>query len=322
MRKANILLRKIVRLQREEKIIPPGSSLLVALSGGVDSVVLTKALIELRGFLRIERLAVAHFNHQLRKESESEEKFCISLAEELGIEIFTGREDVREVSRRHKRNLEETARELRYTFLRKVKESEGFTLIATAHHLNDLLETALLWFTRGSGLEGLLGFEPKEGDVVRPLYRTTREEILSFAREFGLKWVEDASNYDDKFFRNRLRHEVIPLLKTINPNIEETFLRMRTILKEENELLESIAKEKLIEVSGKGCIEVAKLKSLPIAIQRRVLRMFSSVRSFDKIEQMRRLLSKGGYVELGKNMRAVRKGKFLCLKKADAKPIF
>lgn len=315
MKEISKLLRKVIALQKEEGLIPPGSRILVALSGGVDSVVLTSALLELRDFLKIKDLALAHFNHMLREEAEEEEAFCRDLAGELGLEIHVGREDVGRVAREEGKNLEETARERRYAFLRRVKEEKGFDLIATAHHLNDLVETALIWLVRGAGLEGLIGFEPREGDVIRPLYRATRREILDYAGARNLKWVEDTSNRDPRFFRNRLRMEVIPLLKEINPNLEETFYRTRRILKEENDLLEELSAEVLKRVSEGECVRAGELSREHRAIQRRVLLRFTGVLSFSKIEQVRRLLEKGGEVDLGGGLRAVRKGRLLCLKK-------
>ncbi len=317
MKEVSRLLRKVIKLQKEEKLIPPNRSLLVAFSGGVDSVCLSDALLELRGFLKLERIALAHFNHRLRKEADREEEFCRSYAKERGLEIFVGSEEVSMIAERTGRNLEETARELRYSFLREVKEREGFDLIATAHHLNDLVETALIWLSRGAGLEGLIGFEPKEGDIVRPLYEATREEILSYARTRGLRWVEDTSNRDPRFFRNRVRMEVIPVLKSINPNLEETFLRTRKILKDENELMERLSEETLKAVLRGNCVEVKGLSEAHVAIQRRALVKFTGVRNFSKIEQLRRLLGRGGEVSLGENLKVIRKGKLLCLKKKE-----
>ncbi len=317
MKEVSRLLRKVIKLQKEEKLIPPNRSLLVAFSGGVDSVCLSDALLELRGFLKLERIALAHFNHRLRKEADREEEFCRSYAKERGLEIFVGSEEVSMIAERTGRNLEETARELRYSFLREVKEREGFDLIATAHHLNDLVETALIWLSRGAGLEGLIGFEPKEGDIVRPLYEATREEILSYARARGLRWVEDTSNRDPRFFRNRVRMEVIPVLKSINPNLEETFLRTRKILKDENELMERLSEETLKAVLRGNCVEVKGLSEAHVAIQRRALVKFTGVRNFSKIEQLRRLLGRGGEVSLGENLKVIRKGKLLCLKKKE-----
>lgn len=315
MKEVSKLLRKVIALQKEEKLIPPDSSLLVALSGGVDSVTLTYVLLELRDFLKIKDLALAHFNHMLREEAKEEEEFCRELAKNLGLEIHVGREEVGKIAKREGRNLEETAREMRYSFLRRVKEEKGFDLIATAHHLNDLVETSLIWLVRGAGLEGLVGFDPKEGDVVRPLYRVTREEILDYAKAKGIKWIEDTSNRDPRFFRNRIRMEVIPLFKEINPNLEETFYRTRKILKEENALLEKLSSDVLDRVLEDGCIKARELAREHISIQRRVLRKFTEVSNFSKIEQIRRLLTRGGEVNLGEGVKAVRRGKLLCLKK-------
>ncbi len=316
MKEISTLLRKVVRLQREEKIIPSGSSLLIAFSGGIDSVVLTYALLELKSFLRIKELALAHFNHMLRgKESDRDEEFCKQVAKSLNLPIFVGKEDVKEIAKRGKKNLEETARELRYAFLRRVKQEKGFDLIATAHHLNDLVETALIWLVRGAGLEGLLGFEPKEGDIVRPLYRVKREEIEAFAKAKDLKWVEDVSNRDPRFFRNRIRLEIVPVFKEVNPNLEETFLRTREILKAEDHLLKETTRNVIETIKIGDCLDANRLKKEHTALQRRVLREFSGALNFSKIEQMRRLLYRGGEVNLGEGLKAVRKGSLICLKK-------
>jgi tRNA(Ile)-lysidine synthase len=315
MKEVSKLLRKVIKLQKEENLIPPNSSLLVALSGGIDSVVLTHVLIDLKDFFKLKKLSLAHFNHKIRPEADREEKFCRELAEDLGLEIFVGSQDVEEVARRERENLEETARRLRYSFLRKVKDEEGFDLIATAHHLNDLVETAIIWLTRGAGLEGLIGFEPKEGDVVRPLYRATREEIKSFATSKGLRWMEDTSNRDPRFFRNRVRHEVVPVLKEVNPNLEESFLRSREILKAENEFLESVARRKMEELLEEGCLRADKLLREHVAIQRRILKNFTGERNFSKIEQARSLLKRGGEIDLGKGVILKRKGRLMCLKR-------
>jgi tRNA(Ile)-lysidine synthase len=315
MKEESRLLRKLVRLQRERSLVPPHCSILIALSGGVDSVALSHALLELKDFLKIKRLGAAHFNHGLRDSADRDQLFCEELAGELGIEFYTEKVPVGEIAKKERENLEETARKLRYAFLRRVKEREGYDLIATAHHLSDLVETVLIWIMRGSGLEGLTGFSPREGDVVRPFFTASREEILDFARARGLRWVEDPSNYDTSFVRNKLRHRVIPLLKEINPNLEEGFLRLWTIIEAENELLEELSRE-LLERSIRGkCLEVDSLKGEHPALIRRVIRKFTGVKNLSKVQQIMNLLKRGGEVNLGGGIKAVRRGGLLCLKK-------
>ena len=315
MKEESKLFRKAVRLQREWKIIPPGSKVLVALSGGVDSVSLVHVLLELKGFFGIDRLALAHFNHQLRKSAQRDEEFCKALANRLSLEIFVGSGNVKNEAKKKGKNLEETAREMRYAFLRKVLKEEGFDLIATAHHLTDLLETVLLWLTRGSGREGLLGFSPKESNVVRPLFYATREEILDFARAIGLSWVEDPTNLDRRFVRNRIRHEIVPLLREINPSVEESFLRLWEILREEEDFLKEQCEALLNRVQRENCLEVKELKRSHRALILRAVAEFFEIKNLSKTRQVVSLLEKGGEVNLGSGRKAVRKAGLLCLKK-------
>jgi len=316
MKEKSKLIRKAVRLQRERGIIPHGSRVLVALSGGVDSVSLLHVLLELRNFFGIEEIALAHFNHRLRESADRDEEFCRELAKDLSLKIYTGSGDVRGEAKRRKRNLEETAREMRYAFLGEIREREGFDLIATAHHLTDLVETALLWLVRGTGREGLLGFSPSEGEVVRPLFYATREEIVDFAEAKGLRWVEDPTNYDRRLVRNRIRHEVIPVLKAINPSLEEGFLRLWEILSEEEDFLKGESRKLLERAKRDSCLEVKVLKNSHRALVMRVLDEFFGIKNLSKTRQVQRLLERGGKVNLGEGAEAVRKAGLLCLKKA------
>ncbi len=280
------VLRKVIRLQREEGLIPPDSSILIALSGGADSIALTLSLMELRDFLKIKDLLLVHVNHMLRgEESQRDESFCVEFARKVGLSIHVERLDVKALAKRE--NLEAVARRERYGILRKIKQEKGFDLIATAHHLNDLVETIILWMTRGCGLEGLLGFEPKEGDIIRPLYRVKREEIVDFLREGGYEWVEDSSNYDLSLARNRIRHRVLPELKSINPNLEETLLRMRQVLKAEKTVLDDLLKR---YVDG---LDKKSLRKLPKEYQMVILNRLCDMKDYRKIEQTMRKIAKG-----------------------------
>jgi tRNA(Ile)-lysidine synthase len=285
------LLRKVITLQRKTKLIPPNSAILVAFSGGIDSSSLAVALQRLKEPLKIKRLALLHINHLLRgEESYRDENFARSFAQKYSLELFVERVDVPSLAKKRGGNIEAVAREERYRLFEEVRKREGFDLVATAHHLGDLVETIILWLTRGTGLEGLLGFEPVEGNIVRPFYLATRQEIEDFAKRQALEWVEDSTNYDLSLARNRIRHRVVPELKAINPNLEESVLRMREILKEENELLEKLVQTALLKVKEEGREGFLKLE---LALQRRVVMKLYGVKNFKEVSRIINRIKKG-----------------------------
>ncbi len=285
------LLRKIITLQKRARLIPPNTSLLVAFSGGIDSSSLAVALLTLREPLRIKRLALLHINHMLRgEESYRDEDFARQFAKRHSLELFVERVDVPRLAKERGENTEATARKERYKVFEQVRIKEGFDLVATAHHLGDLVETIILWLTRGTGLEGLLGFEPKEGNIVRPFYLATRREIEEFAKGQALEWVEDSTNYDISLARNRIRHRVVPELKAINPNLEESFLRMREILKEDNEILEKLTQKAILRVKEEGREGFLALEP---ALQRRVVIKLHGVKNFKEVSRIINLIKKG-----------------------------
>jgi len=285
------LLRKVITLQRKTKLIPPNSAILVAFSGGIDSSSLAVALQRLKEPLKIKRLALLHINHLLRgEESYRDENFARSFAQKYSLELFVERVDVPSLAKKRGGNIEAVAREERYRIFEEVRKREGFDLVATAHHLGDLVETIILWLTRGTGLEGLLGFEPTEGKIIRPFYLATRQEIEDFAKKQAIEWVEDSTNYDLSLARNRIRHSVVPELKAINPNLEESVLRMREILKEENELLEKLVQTALLKVKEEGREGFLKLEP---ALQRRVVMKLYGVKNFKEVSRIINRIKKG-----------------------------
>ncbi|MCS7262931.1 MAG: tRNA lysidine(34) synthetase TilS [Aquificaceae bacterium] len=288
------LLRKVVSLQRSKKLLPPHSKVLVAFSGGVDSVALVLSLIELKNFLLIQDLALLHINHGLRgEEALRDELFCQDFARRKGLRLFVERLHIDPQTP----NLEAVARELRYRALERVRSQEGFDFIATAHHLNDLVETVLLWLVRGAGREGLLGFEERQGKVVRPLYYARREEIESFVKARGEEWVEDSTNQDFRFARNLIRHRVVPELKKINPKLEESFLRLREILWEEESLLKRLTEEALRQTFTQGQLDRRAFLKLPRALQRRVLYHLYGPRGLKPIESTINSVEKGSHLK-------------------------
>ena len=193
--------------------------LLIAISGGVDSVVLTHLLSTLNF-----NISLAHCNFNLRgKESDLDETFVKELGKKLNIETFTIHFKTEEIAYKNKQSTQIAARELRYKWFNKLTNQHGFDYIATAHHADDNLETFLINLTRGSGLNGFTGIPAINKNVIRPFLHFSREEIEDFAKDKDLKWREDESNASTKYVRNKIRHQVIPVLKEINPSLLESF---------------------------------------------------------------------------------------------------
>lgn len=195
------------------------SKILIAISGGIDSVVLTYLCH--KSDLKI---ALAHCNFNLRgEESDADEDFVVELAENLDLEVFAQRFDTEKYAEDNKRSIQMAARELRYNWFSELAEQLQFDYILTAHHADDNLETFLINFTRGTGLEGLTGIPEVNGKFVRPLLPFSSEQIEVFAKENNIKWRDDSSNKSVKYLRNKLRHEVVPILKEINPSLLQSF---------------------------------------------------------------------------------------------------
>ena len=193
--------------------------LLIAISGGIDSVVLAHLCSQME-----LQFSLAHCNFNLRaEESQKDEAFVVSLAETLGVEVFVQHFDTEVYAKAHKCSIQMAARELRYDWFKELAARLNFDYILTAHHADDNLETFLINFTRGTGLNGLTGIPMINDNVVRPLLPFSRLQIEAFAKDQQITWREDASNASRKYLRNKLRHEVVPILKEINPQLLDSF---------------------------------------------------------------------------------------------------
>ncbi len=202
----------------EYDMLPPGSAVLCAVSGGADSMCLLHFLASLEGIT----VTAAHFNHRLRgEESDADEDFVRDVCARWGIPLTVGRGDVGAFSEREGLSIEEGARILRYAFLEQAAQVEGCTVIATAHNADDNAETVLFNLIRGSGLKGLGGIPPCRGKLVRPLLTTSRTEILAYLEKNRILHREDSTNADETYARNKLRRQVLPLLKELNPKAAE-----------------------------------------------------------------------------------------------------
>lgn len=195
--------------------------ILLAVSAGVDSMVMLH-LFHKAGYT----IGVAHANFQLRAAaSDEDERFVKSVCDQLKFPFHSKRFSTNNYAEENGISIQMAARELRYTWFRGLMEQEPYDRLATAHHLNDNLETTLLNFVRGTGISGLRGIQPMNDQLIRPLLNFTKKELVSYARSNELLWREDASNDSDDYDRNFLRHMIIPKLQTLNPSLEESFKR-------------------------------------------------------------------------------------------------
>lgn len=233
------MLKKVLRTIHEHSIFSVGDTVIVAVSGGVDSVVLLDILASMKE-LRL-RLVVAHLNHRLRgDESDGDEAFVRKLAEKYGVTFVTQAVDVRQLSRDKNLSLEDAGRVARYAFFDDIYTSCKANAVALAHHADDQAETVLLRLLRGAGGSGLCAMAPKSRYYVRPLLYISRAEVEAYQRRNGLVFRFDSSNVDSNFLRNRVRHELIPTLLSYNPAITERLAVTAEVLTEDETLLEKL----------------------------------------------------------------------------------
>lgn len=214
-------------------------SILLAVSGGVDSITMLDLFDSLQDKFGYQ-IAVATFNHKLRKEADEEVKFVENLCKEKNVPFFTDEANVLKYCKENKLSVEEGARILRYRFLINTADKYGYEYIATAHNANDLLETMILRLIKGTGPYGLVGMSPINGRFIKPLLFFNREEIETYATYKKLRFVTDTSNFDIRYNRNFIRHRIIPLIKEVNPSVELASLRLAQSIWELDEYINSI----------------------------------------------------------------------------------
>jgi tRNA(Ile)-lysidine synthase len=235
--------------------------LLLAVSGGVDSMSL---LFVYKDF----NIVVAHFNHNLRKESTKEETYLKNLCQQRNIPFFSEKADVPPKS-------EEEARNMRYKFLRKVKEEQKAEHILTGHHLNDQVETFLFKLARGSGPLDLWGMKESEGNTLRPFLSLPKKDLIDYALNHKIKYFEDKTNKNVKFSRNRIRRNIIPELEKINPKAQEQIASTIKMGQEASEILKKTISQEGAKIVSDDTLDIAKLKEVPSTyIQDAILRNF------------------------------------------------
>ena len=267
---------RVLTLAGEYDMLPEGGLVLCAVSGGLDSMCLLTLLARQAPVLGF-RLAAAHFHHGLRgADADADEAFVRDWCESHGIPCHTGRGDVAAWAGEHGQSVEEAGRRLRYAFLEKTADEIGADRIATAHHADDDLETLLLNLTRGTGLAGLCGIAPRQGRLVRPLLRVSREMLEQWAAKEGVPFRQDATNDDPHFTRNRLRHEVIPVLRSLNPRLTEHTVQTIDALRADEMCLRAQAMRAVDgarPLFGGVSLHRSALLALPAAVAQRAVRL-------------------------------------------------
>jgi tRNA(Ile)-lysidine synthase len=270
------MLEKVRKTINTYTMLSPGDRVLVAVSGGPDSVCLLSVLHSLAKEFDIT-LHVAHLDHMFRgEESADEARFVADRAETFGIPSTLESIDVPAFCRERGLSSQEGAREVRYGFLRRVAASTGCTRIATGHIADDQAETFLMRLLRGAGASGLSAIPPMRENIIRPLITVTRDEVIEYLQSNNLDYKTDSSNAKSVYTRNRIRLEVLPLLKRFNPRIVETLASEAALLREENEAVEAylgvVAEAACVLTDGTLSIKRDVFDTLPPAFRRRLLR--------------------------------------------------
>ncbi len=251
-----------------------GGRVVAAVSGGSDSVSLFWILQELQDAGAVSLAAVAHLNHQLRPLASRDEDFCRALAERMGVPFIAQRSDVAAHAQRWRCSIEVAARRVRYAFLEEARVASRSDHVAVAHTRDDQAETVLMRLIRGAGTRGLRGVLPARDAVVRPLLDCDRSELQQFLAARGESWVEDETNADVSYPRNRVRHELLPLLADrYRPSVARVLARTADVAAHDDALLEHLAEEALTPLVTKTAatirLDAAGLCALPLALRRR-----------------------------------------------------
>lgn len=280
------LVRRVAAFIDRHLLLCPGDKVVVAVSGGADSVCLFHILWQLSRKSNVG-LFIAHLNHKLRgAESDADAAYVAELARKFSVPAIIGAEDVGAHHKERGGSLEEVARELRYAFLARTAEKAGASKVAVGHTRDDNVETILLHLLRGTGIAGLRGLlatseiahagQTTPLKVIRPLLEVRRDETVAYCRKHGLQPRSDSSNESPRFLRNRIRMELLPLLRGYNPNIDDALLRMAAIARDDIAFLEERAASLWDEVAREEMsaiyLDRTRLSTIPPSLQRQIFR--------------------------------------------------
>ena len=283
------LIRSVNHTLKLHKLFPENSRILVACSGGPDSMALLHLLQDIANHRHTKyELGVAIVDHSIRPESKDEVLWLRNQVESLGLPFYTATFDVPRLSKDQKLSAETVGRQVRYQWLNEISQSEGYDYIAVSHHKDDQAESILAHLIRGTGLNGLTGMAVVSYDytvpVIRPLLDITKAELLAYLSSKGLSYCIDSTNDDISYQRNRIRHRIIPELQAINPNVVDAIVRLGSSVDEDLAVISDLtaqAFERLVTID-KGAMNLSRraLRKEPLAIQRRLWqRLMSSIDS-------------------------------------------
>ena len=298
------LLTHLIRTVRQQQLFVPGQHLLVAVSGGPDSIALLSLLHRLAQSWELT-LTVVHCNYGLRgAESDGDESFVRAFCQERQLSLVIHRPTL--VKRRQRSSLQATARDARYDFMKQLAREVGADCIAVGHTANDQAETVLMWMLRGAGMAGLAGMPyAREDRIIRPLLAATREEVLAYLDHEGLTYRRDSSNEKLLYHRNRIRRELLPVIIRLAPAAVRVLQRQADLLREDEQYLAEVTGDLVHALVSRDSGGVQRLNrqafiELPVALQRRLVR--AVLRTYDEegrassvraVESVRRLLLKG-----------------------------
>ncbi len=272
------LLERVLQTIRKESLVHADGRVLVALSGGADSVALTLLLQDIAPEGEFAGLGLLHLNHQLRETADEDERFCRLFAKRLSLPIEVRRADVQGRARRERISVEEAGHRERYAFFRDAvagMPSSATVRVATAHTRHDQAETLLMRLVRGAGPGGLSGIHPRSGHVIRPLLDVGRPELRKYLADRGQTYREDETNRDLSVTRNRVRHELIPFLEErFSPSVVDTLARDAKIARHDAEWLDAVANRSASTIvkyeDGSSWLHVESLTGQPVALARRI----------------------------------------------------
>lgn len=289
-------------------MISSGDNVVVALSGGADSVALLYALNSIKEKYNFTLFA-CHLNHMIRgEEAQRDEDFVRNLCKNLGVELFVKSEDVINIAKKEKISLELCGRNLRYEFFHELSEKLS-AKIATAHTATDNIETVLFNIARGTSVTGLCGIRPKRDYIVRPLINCSREEVESYCERNSLEFVTDSSNLTDDYTRNNIRHNAVPTLFEVNENLCDSVSRMCADMREIKTLLDNISEKEIKNAQSKYGYSCEKLLSLDVALLKNTIAIIVKRNGADvnhrHIDLIIEKMKDGGCVDLVSGKRAV-----------------